>query len=43
MLNNVKSSFILNEIMTYINEKRKLELVKYNRALQNKLYINIIN
>ena len=43
MLDNVKSSFVLNEIITYINEKRKLELVKYNRTLQNKLNINIIN
>ena len=43
MLTNIKSSFILKQFLSFLNEKRKLELVKYNKNFQNILDINIIN
>ena len=43
MLNNVKSSYFLNIIFSFINEKIKLKIAKYNKYLQNYLNINIIN
>ena len=43
MLNKIKSSFMLKEITSFLNEEIKLDLFKYNRNMQNKLDINIIN
>ncbi len=43
MLNNIKSSFMLKEIASYLREKKKLYLFRYNMTLQKKLDINIIN
>ena len=43
MLDNIKSSFFSLLIFLNINEKRKLELIKYNKKIQKKLGINIIN
>ena len=43
MLNKIKSSFMLKEVASYIDEKIKLDLFKYNKTIQNKLDINIIN
>ena len=43
MLNNIKSIYFLRIIMTYIEEGKKLELIMYNKNIQNKLEIGIIN
>ena len=42
MLNNINSKFILWELFSLITEKRKLELVKYNKTLQVKLDISLL-
>ena len=41
MLKNIKSSYILTIVFLNSNEKVKLNLLKYNKILQNKLNINI--
>ena len=43
MLENIKSLFFTRRIFLNINETRKLNLIKYNKKLQKKLDINIIN
>ena len=43
MLNNIKSIYFLRLIMTYIKEGKKLELIMYNKNIQNKLEIGLIN
>ena len=40
-LNNIKSNFILKNIFSFINEKSKLDIFKYNKNFQKKLNINI--
>ena len=42
MLENIKSSYICKIIFSYINEKTKLKILKYNKSLQNKLDINLV-
>ena len=41
MLENIKSIYFLKMVLSYIDDKRKLELIKYNKTIQNKLDINI--
>ena len=44
MLKNVKSSYFITLIFSYIEEGKKLKLlIKYNQNLQKNLNINIIN
>ena len=43
MLKNVKSFYFLKIIFSFIDEKQKLELIKYNKSLQEHLNINLIN
>ena len=43
MLDNIKSIYFLRIIMTYIEEGKKLELIMYNKNIQNKLEIGLIN
>ena len=43
MAENIKSSFINKAIFKFIDEKRKLKIVKYNKKLQNKINISILN
>ena len=38
----IKSFFLLKRIFSFIDEKRKLELIKYNKSIQNKIDIDII-
>ena len=43
MLLSIKSLDIINLIFSYVDEKRKLILILYNKKLQNKLDITINN
>ena len=43
MLDNIKSSYIFKIILDYINIKIKLKIIKYNKALQNKIDIQLLN
>ena len=43
MLSNITSSYILEIIFNNLDEKRKLDIIKYNKSIQNKIDINIIN
>ena len=41
MLENIKSFFITKILFSYINDKHKLDLIKYNKKLQNQFSLNI--
>jgi len=43
MLENIKSSYILQMIFLNIKEEKKLEIIKYNKYLQNKINVDIFN
>ena len=43
MLKNVKSFYFLKIIFSFADEKQKLELIKYNKSLQEILNITLIN
>ena len=43
MLDNVKLSYFLKLIFSCVDEKRKLQLIKYNKSLKNKIDITILN
>ena len=43
MLENVKSSYFPKTLFSFMNEKTKLKIVKYNKAMQNNLNINLAN
>ena len=43
MLEKIKSIFFIKIIFSYIEEERKLKIVKYNKAFQNKINIHFIN
>ena len=43
MLDNINSIYIYLLPFSFIDEKMKLEIIKYNKALQKKLNINLIN
>ena len=43
MLENIKSKYILKIIFYFIEEKKKLKVIKYNKYLQNKFDIKIID
>ena len=43
MLQNIKSSYFIKLIYTFVDEAQKLELVKYNKSLQKNLDISINN
>ena len=43
MLKNIKSSYFIQKIFSYIFEEKKLKLVKYNKCFQKIININIIN
>jgi len=40
-LNNIKSLYILKEILNFLDEKKICGLIIYNKQLQNELGINI--
>ena len=43
MLDIIKSFYFYKIIFSYIDEKRKLKLAKYNKNIQNKIDINLTN
>ena len=43
MLENIKSFYFYKIIFSFINEKKKLKIAKYNKNIQNKIDINITN
>ena len=43
MQENIKSSFFIKIIFSFQVNKTKLKLVKYNKSLQNKIDISLIN
>ena len=43
MLKNVKMSFFLRILFSCLDEKQKLELIKYNKILQENINISLIN
>ena len=43
MFSKIKSSYIIKAIFSFVYEKKKLELVIYNKNMQNKLEINSIH
>ena len=43
MLENIRSKYILKYLLSHISEKKKLILIRYNKNLQAKLYIKLLN
>ena len=43
MLVNIKSSYFFRTIFSYLDIKRKFEIVKYNKNIQNILHIELID
>jgi len=43
LLKNIKSSFCLKIIFSFLDEEKKLKLVKYNKAIQDDIDINLNN
>ena len=43
MLKKMKSSYFLRIIFSFMDEKHKLKIIKYNKSLQENLNINLIN
>ena len=42
-INNIKSSNFLIIVFSFIDEKQKLKLIKYNKSLQENINITLIN
>ena len=43
MLTNIKSTYFLNLLFSYLDEREKLKLIKCNKSLQKNINISIIN
>ena len=43
MFDKIKSFYIQKEIISFLSDDKNLELIKYNKNIQAKLYINIRN
>ena len=43
MLDDIKSNYLIQKIFSLLNLSRKFKLVKFNKNLQNKLDINLID
>ena len=43
MLQNIKSSYFIKLIYTFVEEAQKLKLIRYNKSMQKNLDISIIN
>ena len=42
-IENIKSPYILRKLLSLLWENKKLDLIIYNKQLQNKLFINLEN
>ena len=42
-MRNVKSTYFINDIFTFINDKRKFEIVLYNKNIQKILGLTILD
>jgi len=40
-IENIKSSFIMNSLFSFLNKKQKLKLIIYNKKLQKRLGVDI--
>ena len=43
MMENIRSKYILKYIIFHISEKKKLNLIRYNKCIQTKLNIKLLN
>ena len=43
MLGNLKSSFFIRNLFSKLKDNKKLELIKYNKNLQNTVNVNLID
>ena len=43
MLKNIKSSYFIKLLYTFVEEAQKLKLIRYNKSIQKNLDISIIN
>ena len=43
MLKNTKSIYFIKRLFTLVDEKNKLNIIKYNKNMQNILDISLIN
>ena len=43
MLENSKSIYFIKKLFTFVNEKSKLDIIKYNKNMQNLMNINLTN
>ena len=43
MLQNSKSIYFIKRLFTFVEEKNKLDIIKYNKNMQNILDISLIN
>ena len=43
MLENIRSKYILSNLLFHISEKKKLKLIRYNKNIQAKLNIKLLN
>ena len=43
MLQKIKSSFILKNVFIYVNEGIKLNSIKYNKAIQRRLNLTLVD
>ena len=43
MLDRIKCSFFQKTLLNHLDEKRKLEIVKYNKSLQKQIGVKLIN
>ena len=43
MLENIKSSYIMQIVFNCLNDRLKIKIVKYNEKIKSKLNIGLIN
>ena len=43
MFNKLRSNYFVQFVFSYLKEKKKLKLAKYNKSLKNKLDLDLIN
>ena len=43
IIDNIKSRYILSKIYNNMTKKKKLEIIKYNKKMQNRINLNVKN